>query len=203
MRAIFTAAAQHLLATQTKMGLWQDVNGWLIPKLSPLEDGQASAERVLEFRLAGTFLALHLLVLRYPVARISPHILLYLLCGSCPPNHEYLRNVDPNAASILAPWFEFLKTHHSSTSLDRSMGAGVRHLLAEYLGESVRYRSSAQRYSFDGSNTGQRRRKRRYLHVGAIYPSYMEYLLAHSTLNQVTFRMAGSGIRLQIEWGST
>jgi hypothetical protein len=31
------------------MGLWQDIGGWLAPKLSPLEDGEQSAERLREF----------------------------------------------------------------------------------------------------------------------------------------------------------
>jgi hypothetical protein len=135
---MFTAAAKHLFTSQTRAGLWHEVNGWLVPKLSPVQDGQHSPGRLLEFRLAGTFLALHLMILNYPVDKISPHVLLYLLSGSCPPDYQYLQEIDPNAASILEPWFQFQNQGSPSDGTDMTMGPGVRHLLAEYLGEPVR-----------------------------------------------------------------
>jgi hypothetical protein len=138
-RGVFTAAAKHLLATQTQMGLWQEQNGWLVPKLSPLQDEEQSPERLLEFRLAGTFFALYMMIMHHPVTKISPHVLLLLLSGSCPPNSRYLRAVDPNSASILAPWFAFMEHNEdSATVIDEPTKTQVRHLLADYLGESVR-----------------------------------------------------------------
>jgi hypothetical protein len=137
-RGVYTAAASHLLTTQTKMGLWQDLNGWLVPKLSPLADEEQSLERLLEFRLAGTFLALYMIIMRSPVAKVSPHILLLLLCGCCPPDSGYLASVDASAASILTPWFLLMDQRGSLASLDQSTANAVRHLLAEYLGEPVR-----------------------------------------------------------------
>jgi hypothetical protein len=119
------------------MGLWQKMNGWLIPKLSPVQDGQQSSERIREFRLAGVMFALHILILRYPVAKISPHIILILLSGSCPPDLDYLRSVDSSAADTLAPWFEYINNESTTTN---TVSPGVRHLLAEYLGEPVELR---------------------------------------------------------------
>jgi hypothetical protein len=120
------------------MGLWQDLNGWLVPKLSPLADEEQSLERLLEFRLAGTFLALYMIIMRSPIAKVLPHVLLLLLCGCCPPESGYLASVDANAASILAPWFVLMDQQGSLASMDQSTANAVRHLLAEYLGEPVR-----------------------------------------------------------------
>jgi hypothetical protein len=134
-RGTFVAAAKHLLATQAKANLWQDMNGFLVPKLSPLQDADQSSERVLEFRLAGTFFALYTMIMRSPITKVSPHVLLLLLCRACPPDAKYLRSADPNSASILAPWFAF--TDEESPSTETSTRAAVRHLLAEYLGDQV------------------------------------------------------------------
>jgi hypothetical protein len=117
------------------MGLWQDMNGWIVPKLSPLHDEEQSTERALEFRLSGTFFALHMIIMRYPVARVSPHVMLLLLCGSCPPDYEYLRSADSSSASILGPWFEFMKHGGTLASVDQPTKVSLGHLLAEYLGE--------------------------------------------------------------------
>jgi hypothetical protein len=140
-RAVFIAAAKHLIATQSRIGLWQEVNGWLVPKLSPAQDGPQSSERLLEFRLAGMLFALHIMILRYPVPKISPHIILHLLSGSCPPDLVYLRQVDPSAANILAPWFEYI---NNETSANNPVPPSVRHLLAEYLNEPVSLSLSSQ-----------------------------------------------------------
>jgi hypothetical protein len=137
-RSVFRAAAQHLLESQSNAGLWQENNGWLVPKLSPMEDGPQSPERILEFHLAGALLALHTIVLRLPIAKVSPHVVLSLFCGHCPPNHDYLQIIDPSAASILAPWFEFVEKKTGQASGNMHVPASsVRHLLAEYLGEPV------------------------------------------------------------------
>jgi hypothetical protein len=110
----------------------------MTPKLSPLQDCEQSAERLREFQLAGTFLALYIMVLRHPVAGISPHVMFCLLCGSCPPDLEYLHAVDPNAASILTPWFDFIESARSTQSAVQPITPAIRHLLAEYLAEPVR-----------------------------------------------------------------
>jgi hypothetical protein len=137
-RAVFRVAAQHLLENQINMGLWQENNGWLVPRLSPMEDGPQSPERILEFRLAGALFALHTIVLRLPVAKVSPHVFLSLLCGHCPPNYDYLQIIDPSAASIMAPWFEYVDKKDPQQSDNVHVPASsVRHLLAEYLGEPV------------------------------------------------------------------
>jgi hypothetical protein len=103
-----------------------------------MEDGQQSPERVLEFRLAGAFFALHTIVLKLPVAKVSPHVVLSLLCGHCPPNYDYLQIIDPSAASIIAPWFGFVeKKSHRVSDNNHVPASSVRHLLAEYLGEPV------------------------------------------------------------------
>jgi hypothetical protein len=114
------------------MGLWQDIRGWLVPKYSPKQGGRQSPERILEFRLAGAFIALHLMIVRLPVARISPHIMMLLLCGTCPPDQQYLHAVESNAASILAPCFELM--NRGSDDVDTSE---VAHLLEQYLGQPV------------------------------------------------------------------
>jgi hypothetical protein len=137
MRGIFTAAANILIDTQTKMGLWQEMNGWLVPKLSPLPDAQQSLERLFEFRLAGTFIALHTIVLKHPISKVSPHVNLLLFCGSCPPDQAYISAADSSAASILSPWFAFMQSLGSTTTREPSSTADIRHLLAEYLGEPV------------------------------------------------------------------
>jgi hypothetical protein len=119
------------------MGLWQDTNGWLVPKLSPLQNKQQSMERSLEFRLAGAFFALYMITMTHLVPKVSPHVMLLLLCGSCPPDLKYLRSSDPGAATTLAPWFSLLDNGGSPALLDTPTIASVRHLLAEYLGKPV------------------------------------------------------------------
>jgi hypothetical protein len=79
MRGVFAAAA-NLLATQIKSNLWKDLNSFLVPKLSPLQDADQSHEWILEFRLAGTFFALYTMVMRSPIPKVSPHVLLLLFC---------------------------------------------------------------------------------------------------------------------------
>jgi hypothetical protein len=117
------------------MGLWQKTDsGQLIPRLSPMQDEEQSPDRLLEFCLAGTFIALHTLIMRYPVTCFSPHVLLLLFCKSCPPDFDYLRASDPNAATILSPWFAYVNNTNSSKPVSAST---VRHILAEYLSEPV------------------------------------------------------------------
>jgi hypothetical protein len=125
------------------MGIWQKRNGWLIPKLSPSDDGPYSEERLNEFRLAGTFTAIFLLVMRQPPPMLSPHITMFLLCGSCPPDYEYLQMCEPEAAKVLAPWFDFVRSgiNDASSSIftpGTFRQGDVHHLLAEYLDEQVR-----------------------------------------------------------------
>jgi hypothetical protein len=141
MRSCFLAAADHLFETQSAKGLWQQSHGWFVPNLSPSEEGPHSTERLTEFRLAGTFFALFLLIMQHPVKKLSPHILLLLLCDACPPDYKYILAVDPESASVLAPFFDFV-AEQGTPGFDRVVGtfrAGdVPHLLAEYLGDQVR-----------------------------------------------------------------
>jgi hypothetical protein len=125
------------------MGLWHVVNGWLIPKLPSLQRQEAPhPQHLLEFRLAGAFFALYMIVVGHPIGKISPHILVLLLCGSCPPDQEYMRAVDRHAASILDPWFEYVEhIKNGSTGIDRLMPSEVRDLLVRYLKVPVSHSS--------------------------------------------------------------
>jgi hypothetical protein len=85
MQSCYVLAARRLLDEQTEKKIWLERHGWLVPNLSPSDEGPHSPERLNEFRLAGAFAALYFLVMRQPMPRISPHVTLLLLCGSCPP----------------------------------------------------------------------------------------------------------------------
>jgi hypothetical protein len=131
------------------------------------------------------------MVLRHPVAKISPHVMLYLLCGSCPPDLEYLQAVDPNAASILAPWFDFIQSVRGSPPPRHPVAPEIRHLLAEYLGESVCsvHMSISLLINID-LWTGGCCAEHRTSDVGPIYPRDMEHLPFFPAFRQGPSRMA-------------
>jgi hypothetical protein len=139
MRSCYVLAAQRLLDRQTSMGIWEDRNGALIPKLSPSDEGPYSVERLSEYRLVGTFSALYLLIMRHPMPRLSPHILVVLLSGSCPPSYDYLKSSDPDAAKVLAPWFNFISqgTTEDSTKFGTFRLGDIHHLCSDYLDTQV------------------------------------------------------------------
>jgi hypothetical protein len=138
MRSCYVLAARRLLDEQTDKKIWLERHGWLVPNLSPSDEGPHSPERLDEFRVAGAFAALYFLIMRQPMPRISPHITLLLLCGSCPPEYSFLKSVDPRAASVLAPWFEFVREGSVNQAFTGAYRPGdIHHLLAEYLDEQV------------------------------------------------------------------
>jgi hypothetical protein len=138
MRSCYLLAARRLLDWQTSLGIWQERHGWLVPNLSPLDEGPYSAVRLNEYRLAGAFAAIFFLVMKHPVPRLSPHIIMILMCGSCPPSYKYLKSADTDAAKVLAPWFDFVEHGSQSCAFTGTFCAGdVHHLLAKYLDEQV------------------------------------------------------------------
>jgi hypothetical protein len=138
MRSCYLLAARRLLDRQTSLGVWQERNGWLVPNLSPSDEGPYSTLRLNEYRIAGTFAAIFFLVMKHPIPRLSPHIVMIMMCGSCPPSYEYLKSADPDAAKVLAPWFDFIKQGSHNYAFSGTFRAGdLHHLLAEYLDEQV------------------------------------------------------------------
>jgi hypothetical protein len=100
MRSCYVLAARRLFEQQTADKIWQTQDDrLLIPNLSPSDKGPYSSERLSEFRLAGTFAAIYLLVMRQPVPKLSPHVLLFLLSGSSAPDYGYLKSIHPEAAN--------------------------------------------------------------------------------------------------------
>jgi hypothetical protein len=62
-----------------------------------------------------------------------------MMCGLCPPDYEYLKIAHPEAATVLAPWFQFIgQDSPSQQPFSGTFRAGdIHHLLAEYLDEQV------------------------------------------------------------------
>jgi hypothetical protein len=138
MRSCYVLAAQRLFERQTADKIWQDQHGWLVPNLSPSDEGPYSSQRLNEFRLAGAFAAIYLLVMRQPVPKLSSHISLFLLCGSCAPDYDYLKTIHPEGAEALAPWFDYIAQGLSNQPFSGTFRSGdVHHLLAQYLDEEV------------------------------------------------------------------